>query len=751
MKKTLLLLSSIATLSFSSEVYKFNNIKFDGLTQISENIALESLKLEGKKEISEEQINNAIKNLYNFGYFKDIAVSKENDDIIFSFKEKPFIVSLSMTGYKTREEDLETLYNFMNIKKGTMFTKQKIENAKKALLEYIANEGYSNSVVEIETTYIDDSKVALNFEVNKGDEITIKNIKYIGAKALDESDFEEVIANKEEDCCFTWFFGMNEGEMNFEQLEYDSHRIREAYLKNGYLDVNVKPAFSKVDFNTNTADIEYYITEGEQYGINDVLIYVDENIANPKALKGELKLRKGKTFNIEKLRRDQTYIETQIADKGYAFTEVKYNIKKLEDNKVDLIYNIIPGDKVYINDVIISGNTRTLDRVIRRDVYLAPGDMFNLTDYKDSVGKLKRTGYFEDVEIQKQRVSSDKMNLIVKVSEAPTGNLIVGGGYGSYDGFMVNASVSDKNIFGSGLELGFSTDYSKRRSDFSVNLTNPAIRDSKYSGTVKVYNDESEVTTNYTDLGTKTVKEMGMLVGVGRGIGRHTRAGANYEISDADITYENSPADNDSYITSAITPYINYNNTDDYYLPRSGFNTGASVKYAGVGGDAEYIESNAYFKYYYGLEDMIDYDAIFRYKAKISNLYDNGNIPTGKSLYMGGVKSLRGYESYSFQPSNSDKPLDTSFTNAVELSFPLIPSAKMRWAVFYDFGYIKGDGTYTDASGNTKAEDFKRSGAGVLLSWNSPVGPIQFVFADALDAEAGDETSSFEFSLGGQF
>lgn len=750
MKKSIILLSSIATLALSQE-YTFEKIKFTGLTQMSESIALETLKLENKKQIDEESINKAIKDFYEFGYFDDITVTQDDQDLIFNFKEKPFIVSLEMAGYKTREEDLEVLFNYMNIKKGTMFTQAKIEKAKKLLLEYIAKEGYSNSVVEVQTEIIDDSKVTVKFEVNKGSEIIIKNVKYYGAKNLDESDFEEAIANKEEDCCFTWFFGVNDGEMKSDQLEYDSMRIKDVYMKNGFLDAVVKPAFAKVDFNTNTADIEYYITEGEQYSINEILIYLDETITDPVKIQEQLKTKKDKIFNIDKIRADKDFIETQVADKGYAFTEVKYDVRKVEGNKVDIIFNVIPGDKVYVNDVLISGNTRTLDRVIRRDVYLAPGDLFSLTDFKDSINKLKRTGFFEDVQIAKQRISSDKMDLVVTVKEAPTGNLILGGGYGSYDGFMVNASISDKNIFGSGLELGFSVDYSKRKNNFSLNLTNPAIRDSKYSGSVKVYNEESEITTSYNTLGVETTKEKGLVVGVGRGIGRNTRIGATYEIADTDVSFESNPADNMNYITSAITPYINFNNTDDFNLPRSGINTGASVKYAGIGGDAKYVQTGVYFKYYNGLEDILDYDVIFRYKGQINNLYDNGNIPNGKTLYMGGPKSLRGYESYAFKPYDTKNPLDTSFTNSVELSFPLIPSAKMRWALFYDVGYIKGDGQYLDTNGNLKDEDFTRSGAGALISWISPFGPIQFIFSQPLDDEPGDKISNFEFNLGGSF
>lgn len=751
MKKSIILLSSITTLALS-QTYNFENVTFKGLTQMSDSIALETINLDNKKQVSEEELNTAIKELFKFGYFKDISITKENKDIVFNFKEKPFIVSLDMTGYKTRDEDLEALYNFMNIKKGTMYTQKRINKAKELLLDFIAKEGYSNSVVEVDIENIDDSKVAVKFEVNKGDQITIKNVKYFGANALSESDFEEAIANKEEDCCFTWFYGMNDGEMKFDQLEYDSLRIKDIYMQNGFIDANVKPAFSKVDFNTNTADVEYYITEGEQYTVNDILIYVDETIVDPKKLHEELKTKKERVFNIEKIRRDKNFIETQVADKGYAFAEVKYDVRKTDGNKVDLIFNVIPGDKVYINDVVISGNTRTLDRVIRRDVYLAPGDLFNLTDYKDSINKLKRTGYFDDVEVVKKRVTSSKMDLVVNVKEAPTGNLVVGGGYGSYDGWMVNASVNDKNIFGSGLDLGFSIDYSKRKTNYSVSLANPAINDSVYSGTIKVYQEDSTITSNDTTYGDKVTSETGMLIGAGRAIGRHARVGANYQISNSEVDYELSSDDDFDYLTSAITPYINFNNTDDYYLPREGITTGASIKYAGLGGDAEYIENYGYFKYYYGLEDLIEYDVIFRYKAQAKYLYDNGNIPEGKTLYMGGPKTLRGYKSYAFQPSDENIPLDMMFTNAFELSFPLLPKAKMRWALFYDIGTIQGDGTYLNTQTN-KVEDekFTRSGAGALISWFSPVGPIQFIFSQALDDEPGDETSSFEFNLGGSF
>lgn len=734
----------ITYISLSALAYAntYDSIEFKNLTQISQEMALETLGVKKNQNISEALINDALKKFYSYNYFDDISVEVIENKLIFNFKEKPFIAKLDMSGYKTRDDELDLLFSTMGLKKGTMYTPRKIEKAKQILLSNLEKEGYINSVIEVDTENINEQSMAVKFNVNKGDQITITKIDYIGAKNLDVGDFEGVIANKETDCCFTWFFGRNDGEMSLEQLDYDSLRIKDLYMQNGYLDAKVSKGFSKIDFNNNTAQIQYVIVEGKQYKVNDTLIYVDETVANAEEIKQNLKLEKEDIFNINHLRKDQEYIKTQIADKGYAFAQVDFDLRKNEENSsVDIIYNVIPGDKVYINDVIISGNSRTLDRVVRRSVYLAPSDLFSLTDYKDSINALRRTGYFENVTIEQKRISSDKMDLLVKVTEAPTGNLVLGGGYGSYDGWMLNASISDKNIFGSGLNLGFSIDYSSKRNNYTVNLTNPMLNDGIYSGTVSLYRNETTITSTDTVYGDKDTFETGFGVGIGRGIGRHTRVGANYAYDDIQVKYSIGTIYDNQYVTSSITPYINFNNTDDYFIPRSGMMAGTSLKYAGVGGDAKYMLSSTYFKYFYSLENLTDYDIIFRYKNSLKLLEDSGKIPDGTTFYLGGPTSLRGYNSYAFQPDDSAHPYTRYFTNTLELSFPLIPSAKMRWALFYDYGMI----------GETSFSQIQRAGQGALIAWYSPVGPLQFIFSQAVNPEPGDETTSFEFSLGTKF
>ena len=739
MKKALLLPLLVTLGSASSQI---NTINFENLSRISSKVALENVGLAKGDTYETSQITKALKKFYKFGYFDDISVENNNGNITFKFIEKPSIVNIEISGYKSRDEDKTMLYNAMGIKKGSMFTEQRVANAKAALLDMLQQEGFYNSVVEIDIENINDKSIALKFDVNKGNEIVITKVNYHGAKVFEANDFEEIVANKAKES-FSWFLGRNNGEMKLDQLKYEHARVKELYLENGYLDAKVSKAFSKIDFNTNRSEVNFSITEGKQYKVGDILIFLDSTIKDPNEIISELKLKKDKVFNIKNIRKDVEFIKAQVADLGYAFTQVKYDIKKDEKNNIASVnFNVIPGKKVYINDVIISGNHRTLDSVVRRDVFLAPKDLYSLTDFKESKNALQRSGFFEMVNIQQERVSEDKMNLIVTVTEARTGNIMLGGGYGSYDGFMINAGINDKNIFGSGVNLGFSIDTSARQQNYNISVQNPSINDSKYSGSFNIYNKESTYEDDYTD------NSSGFALGIGKRFNRHTSGFVNYSYSKVErdtstsTTYTNTNLVDGKWTTSAITPSITFNNTDDYYLPRSGISASTSFEFAGLGGDTSYIKSNTSFKTYYGLADYLDFDMILRYKARLS-LYENFKDQiTDSGFYLGGPRSLRGYESYAFGYSadNGYEVYDRMFTNSIEASMPLIESAKMRLAFFLDAGAI-----------GKQDFDTTKAGYGAALEWTSPMGPLTFIFSSAINPDPTDRTSSFEFSMGNQF
>jgi outer membrane protein insertion porin family len=750
-KNKVVLFSLACAAALSADTIK--SIEFQDVNKLSPQILNETLSMKVGDEFNKNKLNDALLKFYKYGYFDDISVSSANGNLKFIFKEKPSIASVDIKGYKSRTEDLDSVRTAMNLKKGAMYTEKRVKEAKEKLLTMLESEGYINSVVETEIEHINDKSLKVTFNVNKGDEIIIKKANYHGANKLEQDDFDHVTANKEIEFA-SWWFGQNDGEVKIDQLKYDSKRINELYFEKGYLDAQVKEPFLDVDFASNQAKLDFFIKEGEKYTTNGIKIYLDSSIVDPAIIYPELKLIIGNTFNIKKLRADQEYIRTQVADKGYAFVDVKFDlIKDEKTQKVDVVYNVIPGKKVYINDVKISGNTKTLDRVIRRDVYLGPGDLYNLSDFKSSTNKLKRSRFFENVVIEEKRISDTKLDIIVKVTEAATGSLMLGGGYGSYDKLMVNGSISEVNMFGSGLGLGLSADLSARSSRFELSLKNPAINDSDYNGEVEIHNSESEINRSVYE---STINTKGFSVALGKQLFRDFYAGARYRLDyiqeDYDYTSnflkERDPNreiyETQDYMSSSVTPYVNFDNTDDYYFPREGVKLGTSLEYAGVGGDSKYLKSTSYGKYFYSLEDLAELDWVFRLKTQVKVLVDNGQINQGDSLYLGGAKTLRGYKSYAF-PSNESgyktDPFKNLWANSAEMSFPLIPSAKMRWGVFYDYGMI----------GQDSFDDVQRSGTGALFEWISPMGPLQLIFAKALDAEAGDDTSTFEFSLGSSF
>ena len=748
MKNKVVLLSLACAAALSANTIK--SIEYKDVNKISPQILNETLNMNVGDRLDEDKLNNAVSQFYKYGYFEDIQVINNDGNLKLIFKEKPSIASVDIKGYKSRSEDIDTLKTIIKLKKGSMYTEQRVKEAKEKLLSMLESEGYINSVVETEVEKINEQSLKLTFHVNKGDEIIIKKSNYHGSNNLEQDDFDTVTANKEIEFA-SWWFGQNDGEVKIDQLKYDARRINDLYYEKGYLDAQVKEPFLDIDFASNQAKLDFFITEGEKYKTNSIKIYLDSSIVDPATIYPEMKLIVGNTFNIKKLRADQDYIKTQVANKGYAFAEVKFDlIKNEKDQLVDVVYNVIPGKKVYINDVKISGNTKTLDRVIRRDVYLAPGDLYNLTDFKDSTNKLKRTRFFEDIQIEEKRVSDDKLDIIVKVTEAPTGSLMLGGGYGSYDKFMVNGSISEVNMFGSGLALGLSADLSARTNRFELSLKNPAINDSDYNGDVEVHSTESEINRDTYD---STIETKGFSTAVGKQLFRDFYAGARYRLDfvseDYDYDSTNTISEDkryksQDYVSSSITPYINFDNTDDFYFPREGVKAGTSLEYAGVGGDSKYLKPSAYLKYFYSLEDLTELDWVIRLKTQAKILIDNGQINQGDSLYLGGPKTLRGYKSYAFPQNETGEVVDpykNMWANSAEMSFPLIPSAKMRWGLFYDYGMI----------GQDSFDEIQRSGTGALLEWISPVGPLQLIFSRALDAEAGDDTSSFEFSLGASF
>ncbi len=737
-------------LAITSHAMQIKSIQYEGMVNLSEPVALRMLDFAIEDDVSQEDIDKAVKKYFRQGYFEDIYVTLQDGVLTFHCKEKPIISKIELKGWKENDEEVRD--SVVQIKKGSQYDEKKIEAAKKRIIDAISQEGKIDSVVEIEKEVLDNGGIKLTFLVNEGEKIIIEKLDYSGVEGLETDMFDEVIANKEREF-MGWFWGRNDGKMSLADLEYDNLRIKDLYMQHGYLDSKVDQPFVRVNFDHYTASMSYQIEEGDVYNVSKVSVQQVKKVIDDAAVYEVISMVANEPFNIKTFRDDAEKIKTIIADLSYAYVQVVPDlIKNKEAKTVEVVFKIIPGDKVKVRNVLISGNNRTLDRIIRRELYLGPGDMYSLTDLKDSRNALGRLGFFDGNTIEEKRIDNQTMDLIVKVKEAPTGNIQIGGGYGSYGGILLSISVDDRNIWGSGIGVGVRAERSQMSENYSFSISNPRLNDSDFSGNFEIFSSSNE----YNDY---TINTIGSRVGVGHRFSRHISGYLGYGYSAN--TYEFIDATTidgykipgqissfEDYAKSAITVSMTFDNTDDYYLPREGMVLSQSFEKAGAGADADFFKARTMFGKYNGLEEYIGFDAIFRYKARFNYVADTGLLPIAERFYMGGISSVRGYESYSIGPKairNDGLEVEIggyqTFSNNLELSFPLVPKAKMRLVTFVDWGFI----------GEDNLKEYSRGGYGAGLEWFSPVGPIQLIFAKALNEQEGDRTANFEFTMGQRF
>ncbi len=771
LRKILLTSIAIGSVAYAQ---KFQRVTFEGLSYISPATARDIAGIKPGQNVGMAEINEAIVKLYNQGYFKDIRAEQEGNTLVFHVEEKPAIANVTIKGID--EEEAKKLLENVGIKKGDIYDEGNVRKAKQLLNDYLQSKGNYGSVVEVSEEKVGKSAVSLKFDVNKGEKIKIKKINFVGAESLSKSELEKDLANKEED--FLGFLPLlNDGEVKVDQLRYDAMRLRDTYMKHGFLDVKVSKPLMRVDYGSYTAEIDYKIEEGPKYDVGTVDIVSDVKGLDKKRLLEEMHLKQGKVFDISKMRKDMKMIKSAVEDLGYAYAEVIPQMHKDPRSKhVSIRYRIEPGQKVKVHDVLISGNDKTKDRVIRRYLYLAPGDYFSATDLKESKSALGRTGFFESVDIQTKRISQDQVDLLVKVKETSTGSISLGGGYGSYEGLMLNASISNKNLFGSGISGSLGFDISKISTSYNLSFVNPRVWDSEYSLGLSFYKRNYE----YIDY---TEDTLGASLNLGKQFARHWYASVGIGYVDNESTYNEDAriSDirrriyNDQYEKISGFAGISFDNTDDYYVPREGYIFSLNAEFATLDGDdynattypegyGNFTKINFKFGAYYGMADIVDYDLILRFKARgtyIKRRSDDEKLPVAERLFMGGIGSVRGYQPYSISPTlpNGDRIGGTYRTSAsIEASIPLSEAAKMRLAFFYDYGLIGMDPEPYTVNINGQnvrkyydEDDITRSSVGAVIEWQSGFGPINLVFGYALDDEPGDETSSFEFSMGTKF
>lgn len=769
MKKILSIIAFITLFALESRAQTISEIKYSGLVRMSPLIANEVAKIKVGDKLNVKAVNDAILAFYKQDYFDDISAEFERGVLTFHFKEKPSINNIEIKGFGS-ESETEDMKKALGIKRGDTYDIYKEKLAKAEIINALETKGLYGSVVEVSATRIEDS-MNLLFDVNKGEKIIIRKSYYQGA-TLDKDDLEGFSANRERHSWLGWLPWFPSGEVRLKELEYDNLRIQDVYMQRGYLDASVSPGLLNADFTNFNASLLYKVVEGERYKVSDIIIAKADDINGVfdiEELESLLKLEKDEYFNIQTMRNDIEILKSHIMDKGYAYAVISPDLDKDTEHKQVIVkYNITLGKEVHINDITITGNTVSSDRIVRREMIIAPGDTYSITAIRKSENALRRSGFFDKVNISEIRLDESSMNLLVEVAEGRTGEVMAGIGYGSYDKFMINGSLRERNLFGTGIGVSFQINWSKYNQLYNIGLSNPRIFDSEYSASINVfysyyksYYSSGWYSNEYTDYIENTV---GFNVSVGRNLTDELSANLTYGFSKSTMSGFSGDISYSYYYPtkgiwkSYLTPGLYFDNTDDYYFPKNGAIISASSDFVGLGGNARYVKLYGKIGLYYHLKNLINFDLILRYKAQIGAIFaykkseelmtqtQTNGIPITDTFYLGGIGTVRGYNSSRVSPKDPIGRLIGGrfmFANSVELSFGLVEAINMRLAGFFDYGMI----------GQHRFDEIAVMSAGLAIEWISPIGPLVFVvpFAIKPPDKFKDEVSKFEFTMGTRF
>jgi outer membrane protein insertion porin family len=701
---------------------------------------------------SPETVREDIKALYSLGFFEDIVVRADIFEgglkLSFVLQEKPSIQSVRIVGNKKLEAD-KIKAKIDLVEGGIIPPGGLAKNSEKIRLFY-EEEGYYQAQVEGSEERISPQEVAVTFKIVEGDKFDVGEIKIIGNQYLKEKDIKGKLQTSE---LYLFFFG---GTLKREELRRDLDRIRAFYLDNGFLDIAVEEP--EIQLNTEKKELRILIRvqEGPQYRISDLSIQGNRLLTEPE-IRGLIRTQAGGIFSREALQGDIVAITDRYAELGYLFADVApITDVQRGPNTVKVSLDITEGRQAFINRIEITGNVRTRDKVIRREIRLVEGDVLNSTLLQVSRRNLQNLGYFEDVKLDTKRAAAaDRVDITVDVKEKPTGAFTVGGGFSSVDGAIALASISQSNLFGLGKRVALSGQIGQNANRLNAIYSDPHFWDTDFLVEPRIYalSTSGQETTQGFNQSTEGV---GLSVGhllVERVFGL---VGYTYERVHIKDVADNAPflikqqATESGGVskTSAMAFNLSRDTRDSFAEPTKGLLARASAVYAGGALDAE----NNFVKYSLELSQYAPlwWKLVGHIRGSImygDSFGDTPALPAQERYFLGGINTIRGFRNFTISPEDpvtgGRSGGNKAFFINNEMLFPLYEALKMRGLVFFDLG-----------NAFDERQDFewsvKRS-VGVGIHFTSPIGAIRLEWGFNLAPQAGEKLQVLHFTAGSAF
>ncbi|MDO5530875.1 outer membrane protein assembly factor BamA [Sutterella sp.] len=751
----------------SASAFTISDIRVEGLTRTEPGTVFSHLPFRAGEDYTPEKGVRAIHSLYQSGLFRDVTLTQDGDVLVVQVIERPAVATIETHGIKAFDKDaVEKSLRDVGLAEGRIFDHAILERADQELRRQYLSRGYYGANVTTTVTPLERNRVRITINVDEGKASSIASIRITGNRLFDTEDLTDLMQLGTPN----WFSWYTKRDLySREKLAADLETIRSFYMNQGYLDFKIDSVQVSIAPNKSDVYIVINITEGEKYTIRSAKLQGDM-LGLDDQLNALVTLKEGDIYNAQAVKDVSTAITDKLSTLGYAFASANANPVSDEDNRtVDIVYTIDPGRRAYVRRVNITGNNRTRDEVIRREVRQYESAWFDSDKVKLSRDRIDRLGFFETVTAEPKPVAGtrDQVDLEVNVKERPTGSISLGAGYSTSEGIILSAGFAQNNVFGTGNSFSVEVNTSSSQRTYALSVVQPYVTVDGVSRSYDIYDRRVDL----EDLDVADVKYETRGAGVSWGIPfteldriylgtrvESTKVSANSNSPRRYINYVEKFGKNP--VSVALTAGWTRDSRDNSLAPTRGSYQRFSGEFGLPGLDIEYYKATYQYQRYIPLSRT--WTLAFNGEVGWGDVYGGTDqYPFFKNFYVGGIGSVRGFESGTLGPrENKADPGsdylggDRMIVGNVELLAPLPGGDRtLRIFGFFDAGYSWG--YMGDGQGNYERQkiDFGdlRYSTGIGVAWISPLGPLKFSIAFPLNEEPGDDTQRFQFQIGTGF
>ncbi|MDE0779288.1 MAG: outer membrane protein assembly factor BamA [Alphaproteobacteria bacterium] len=727
-----------------------DEIRVVGTRRIDPSTVNSYMQLKPGDRYSASKVDESLKVLFNTGLFADVTLRREDNALVVQVVENPIINRIAFEGNRKLED--EALGTEVSLRPRVVYTRTKVQSDVRRLLDIYRRSGRFAATIEPKIIQLPENRVDLVFEIDEGGSTGVRGISFIGNTEFSDGDLQDVIQTEE-----THFYNFLTSDDTYDpdRLSFDRELLRRFYLSEGYADFRVVSAIAELTDDREDFVITFTIDEGSLYSFGDLTVSVQLRDMDDTKLTDKITSETGDLYDANEVEKTVQGITDTLGELGFAFVDVRPRVNRdREKLKIDVEYEVREGPRVFVERIDISGNIRTLDRVIRREFVISEGDAFNTAKLRRTRQRLQDLGFFSRVEVENTPGSnSDRAVVNVRVEEQSTGNFSIGAGFSSTGGALSDITIREKNLLGRGQDLRISTTIAQKQQQIDLSFTEPYFLDRQLLAGFDLFYR----TTDFGDRSSFEEDEIGFGWRAGYQLTPSIRHTARYSFTRdtiENVSVGASPAivaQQGTFTSSSISNDFLYDKRNSRFSPTDGHFVRYNVDVTGFGGTERFIGnelSGGVFRRLFGTSFVGSLDG----SAGILTSLDK-DIRISERYFLGGSR-LRGFKSGGVGPrdlSVGDALGGTNFYRAsAEVKFPLgLPEEfGIKGSVFSDVGSVFGN---DDPFASIADDASVRGSVGMGMGWDSPAGPLRLNFTRAYLKESYDKTESFSFNFGTRF